>query len=206
MLILRVFRRALCYSEGMKFSSKLIVRKVLLAAVVGVAVLLLGDVFQRWTRPRAEEVLAQLHAEKVMVQSLTVNGRALVAELWRLPETSSAAPLRKAGGKALVVGKLVYLFQGDELTRSRGACTYPQDFPALALACDYVVEAGLAQYVTGRTRSLPEAVSGELAASAQAAGWEAVGAGVWKRGGEVLVAQISEREQETYVALMKTKE
>ena len=190
----------------MKFSSKLIVRKVLLAAVVGVAVLLLGDVFQRWTRPRAEEVLAQLHAEKVMVQSLTVNGRALVAELWRLPETSSAAPLRKAGGKALVVGKLVYLFQGDELTRSRGACTYPQDFPALALACDYVVEAGLAQYVTGRTRSLPESVSGELAASAQAAGWEAVGAGVWKRGGEVLVAQISEREQETYVALMKTKE
>lgn len=190
----------------MKFSSKLIVRKVLLAAVVGVAVLLLGDVFQRWTRPRAEEVLRQLGAEKVMVQSLTVNGRALVAEVWRLPETSSAAPLRKAGGKALVVGKTVYLFQGDELTSARGACTYPQDFPAVAMACDYVVEAGLAQYVTGRTHALPEAVLNDLAASAQAATWQALAPNVWKRDNKVLIAQVSEREQETYVALMMTQE
>ena len=58
----------------MKFSSKLIVRKVLLAAVVGVAVLLLGDVFQRWTRPRAEEVLALLrHLQRQQGLSVLMN-------------------------------------------------------------------------------------------------------------------------------------
>lgn len=190
----------------MNFSRRLIVRKCLLAAFLGVAVLLLGNVFQRLTRQDTEDVLAQLHASRVMTQSLTVNGRVLTADVWRLPETSSAAPLRKSAGKALIVGKTVYLFHGDALSRARMHCTYPEDFPPSQLDCDYVVDTGLMRCVTGRTRELPEKFLGAFTASAQGAGWQPLGGQAWRRGSEVLVAQASEGPSETFVALMIMQE
>ncbi len=186
----------------MKESTRFLVRKVLLTALLGVAGLGAALVFQRLTREKTEDVLLQLGAEHVLTQSVVVNGRPLVAEVWSVPETSSTVPLQKSAGKALIVGKTVYLFKDDALEKARGDAAYPSDFPACEMACDYVMEAGLMRCVTGRTRRSREAVLAELAQSALAAGWVALGAQVWECGEQMLVAQASAGRDETHVALM----
>ena len=203
-----VFRgEALCYSMDMKWSTKLLVRKVLLAACLAAATLALSTVFQRLGQPSAEALLEQLHGEMLYTQTLEVNGRQLLAKVWRLPETSSAAPLKKAAARALSVGKLVFVFEGDGLGKARGDCSYPTDFPMYAmLACDYVVDSGLMRCVTGRTRESREAALAAVRQAAEAAGWQAMGAQVWQRGGHTLFVQVSEGSEETQVAMMMMKQ
>lgn len=194
---------AFCYNgSAMRESTRFLVRKVLLTALLGVAGLGAAVVFQRLTREKTEDVLLQLGAEHVLTQSVVVNGRPLVAEVWSVPETSSTVPLQKSAGKALIVGKTVYLFKADALGKARGDVAYPAAFPVCEMACDYVMEAGLMQCVTGRTRRSREEVLVGLVQSAGAAGWVPRGAQVWERGAQMLIVQASEGKDETHVALM----
>ena len=182
------------------------VRKGLLMAFLVVAGLLAGEVYQRLSRQSPEEVLAQLHAQQVMTRSLIVNGQNIVADVWALPETSSVAPLRKTKGRVLIVGKLVYVFQNGGLKSLRGQCSYPADFPALEMTCDYVVDTGSCRMVSGSTSLSAEAVKGLFDASARNAGWAPLGANVWQKGKDTLFMQASEGRNITWLSLAMQKE
>lgn len=181
------------------------VRKGLLFAFLILAGILFGDIFTLLTRPAPEVILDQLHATRLMTQSLEVNGSQMTADVWELPPTSSAAALRKASGKALVVGRLVYVFSGD-VARAKGNCTYPDDFPHLPLTCDYVIETGLMRAVNGEATLAPAAAMAQLTASAAAAGWTQLGPGVWQKAGEVLYARATESSAGSQIALVIQKE
>lgn len=176
------------------------VRKGLLFAFLIVAGILFGDIFTLMTRPAPEAVLAQLHATRLMTRSLEVNGTQMTADVWELPPTASPAALRKASGKALVVGRLVYVFSGD-VARAKGHCTYPADFPPLAIDCDYVIDTGTMRSVNGFALTAPDHLMTQLASAAQAAGWTPLGPGVWQKGAEHLFARASETPDGTRIAL-----
>lgn len=185
---------------------KRMVRKGLLVAFLVAASFLVGEVYQRFSRQSPEEVLAQLHAQQVMTRSLIVNGQNVVADVWALPATSSVAPLRKAKGRVLIVGKLVYVFQNGGLKSLRGQCRYPADFPALEMVCDYVVDTGSCRMVSGSTNLSAEAVKGVFDASARRAGWTPLGANVWQKGKDTLFMQASEAQGTTWLSLAMQKE
>lgn len=181
------------------------VRKGLLIVFLILAGIIFGDIFTFLNRPAPEDILNQLHATRLLTQSLEVNGIRMAADVWELPPTSSAAALRKASGKALVVGRLVYVFSGD-VARAKGNCTYPADFPYLPLACDYVIDTGLMRSVNGSSTSRPDRLMTQLAASAAEAGWSAFGPGVWKKDAEVLYARATETADGSHIALVIQKE
>ena len=146
-----------------------------------------------------------LGAQQLMTQSLTVNGKAVTADVWRLPEYASSDPVRKARGKALIVGKVVYVFTEDRLP-ARGACVYPEDLPPWPITCDYVVDAGHSRFVNGNSTETPEVLLAALDASARMAGWERLGPNVWRKGREVLMAHATEGKAGTQAVLVVQKE
>lgn len=177
----------------------------MLLACLAAASLLVAEVYQRFTARTPEEALAALGAAQLMTQSLTVNGRQVTADVWRLPEFASADPVRKARGKALIVGKVVYVFK-EEGFPARGAGSYPTDLPAWDVACDYVVDAGHSRFVSGRSTEPPERLLAALAVAAKATGWEALGPNVWRRGQETLLAHATEGREGTQGVLIVRKE
>lgn len=146
-----------------------------------------------------------LGATLLMTQSLTVNGRGMTANVWQLPEYASADPVRKARGKALIVGKVVYVFNEEGLP-ARGDCVYPRDLPAWDIACDYVVDAGVSRFVNGRSPEAPETLLAALETSARAAGWERLGPNVWRKGQATLLAHATEVRDGTQAALIVQRE
>lgn len=181
------------------------VRKGLLFVFLALAGIIFGDIFTLVTRPDPETVLNQLHATKLMTQSLTVNDTQMTADIWELPPTASPAALKKSVGKALVVGRLVYVFTGD-VARAKGNCTYPADFPPLTLACDYVIDTGLMRAVNGTTSCTPSQIMDQLNASAHADGWDTLGPGVWRKNANVLYARATETPDGSHIALVIQKE
>ena len=190
----------------MKALKRPLFRKVFLIGFLAVAGLLLGDIFQHLTQQKPEDILLQLHAQQIMSQSLQVNGVSVVADVWELPETSSATPLRKARGKSLIVGRLVYLFSNIDLGSLRGQCVYPDELPPWPITCDYAVDTGLSQFVSGTTAQTPEDTLAALDASAKQAGWTARGARVWQKGHQTLFAQASNDGKQTHAMLILKKE
>ena len=180
-------------------------RKAFLLAFLAVASLLVAEVWQRYSGKTVQEALIMLGAQQIMTQSLYVNGRPLVADVWQLPPTSSADPVRKARGKALIVGKMVYAFSGNDLP-AKGDCTYPEDLPPWAITCDYVVETGHSRFVNGTSAETPEALLAALDTSAQAAGWKRLGVGVWQKGAETLFAKVSEGRNLSQAVLLIQKD
>lgn len=180
-------------------------RKGLLFIFLALAGIIFGDIFTLITRPTAEDMLNQLYATRLMTQSLEVNGTQMTADIWELPPTASAAALKKASGKALVVGRLVYVFTGD-VARAKGNCSYPTDFPQIPLTCDYVIDTGLMRAVNGTVSTTPAQIMDQLTASALADGWDTVGPGVWKKGSEVLYARATETPDGSHIALVIQKE
>lgn len=196
----------MCYTDGMKaIRNTPWLRKALLMACLAAASLLVAEVWQRVSARTPTEALAMLGAQQVMTQSLTVNGKAVTADVWRLPEHASADPVRKARGKALIVGKVVYVFEGGRLP-ARGDCAYPGDLPPWAIACDYVVDAGHSRFVSGSATEAPEALLAALDASARGAGWERLGANVWRKGQHVLMAHATEGKAGSQAVLIVQKE
>ncbi len=180
-------------------------RKLLLLVCLALTGLVVAEVFQRFTGKTPEEALVMLGAKQVVRQSLIVNGQQVVADVWQLPDIASADPVRKARGKALIIGRLVYVFTDDGLP-TKGDCTYPDDLPHWAITCDYVVDTGAARFVSGHTLAQPSAALAELDQAAQAAGWTAFGSTVWRKGDALLMAQASETRKHTRVALILQKE
>lgn len=181
------------------------IRKGLLFAFLAIAGIIFGDIFTLVTRPDPETVLNQLYATKLMTQSLEVNGTQMTADIWELPPTSSPAALKNAIGKALVIGRLVYVFTGD-VAHAKGNCTYPDDFPPLTLACDYVIDTGLMRAVNGNATCAPGQLMDQLDASARSDGWESLGPGVWKKSGNILYARATETPDGSHIALIIQKE
>lgn len=182
-----------------------LLRKALLLACLAVASLLAAEVYQRLTARTPEEALTALGATQLMTQSLSVNGRQMTADVWRLPDFASADPVRKTRGKALIVGKVVYVFNAKDFPE-RGEGSYPADLPAWNITCDYVVDAGHSRFVNGRSPDSPETLLTALEASAKAAGWESLGPKVWRKGRETLLAHAVEGRGETQAVLIVQKE
>lgn len=180
-------------------------RKGLLFVFLALAGIIFGDIFTLVTRPDPETLLNQLQAKRLLTQSLEVNGTQMTADVWELPPTVSATALRKTVGKALVVGRLVYVFTGD-VARAKGNCTYPDDFPFLSLDCDYVIDTGLMRSVNGNSVASPTQLMNTLTSAAQADGWTVIGPGAWKRNGEVLYARATETSNGSHIALVIQKE
>lgn len=175
----------------MKLPTHPIFRKALLLGFLAVAGILAGEVYQRMSRRTPEDILTELKATQVLTQGMDVNGRSVTATIWRLPDFASAHPLRNAKGKALTVGKLVYVFK-DDIGRARGDCTYPSDLPTWDITCDYVVDAGHSRFVSGSsTRSIADLLD-SFATAAQASGWESLGPNVWRKGRNTLIAHTAE--------------
>lgn len=180
-------------------------RKGLLFIFLALAGIIFGDIFTLISRPSTEDVLNQLFATRLMTQSLEVNGTQMTADIWELPSTSSPAALKRASGKALVIGRLVYVFSGD-VGHAKGNCSYPTDFPTIPLSCDYVIDTGLMRAVNGTSTINPNQMMAQLTASAHADGWETVGPGVWRKAAEVLYARATETPTGSQVALVIQKE
>ena len=183
------------------------VKKALLLGFLAAAGILafevFGDVFLTLGGKTPEETLALLRAEQLMTQTIEVNGRTVTAEVWRLPPTSSADPLRKVagGGRLLVVGKVVYLFNESQRA-ARGQCAWPEDVPRWPAEPDYVVDAGTARFVCGVSAQAPGALYAALTADARAKGWEALGGQVWQKGRETLIAHAAESRRGTEAVLV----
>ncbi len=182
------------------------VKKALLLGFLAAAGVLafeaFGDVFGVLGGRSPEETLRLLRAEQVLAQTMEVNGRTVAADVWRLPETSSADPLRKVSGsgRVLVVGKLVYVFHED-VRGARGDCAWPEDLPRWEGEPDYVIDTGTARVVCGVSPASPGAVLAAVGAEAAARGWEALGGAVWQRGHETLIAHAAESRRGTEAAM-----
>jgi len=187
------------------WKNRWLLRKAAVLGLLAVAALLGAEVFVRRQAKRPEEVLAALGAQLVASQSMRVNGREVVADVWQLPEWASAAAVRKARGKALIVNKVVYVFREEEAFPARGA-RWPEELPACPAECDYVAETGRLRLVSGRTRLVPEAALAALASAAEAQGWTALGGGCFRRKGETLVLQATDSAEETFVSLLVERE
>ncbi len=177
------------------------VRKAFLLAFLAVASILAAEVFRLLDRKTPEELLTMLRAERVFATTLEVNGRTLTADVWQLPPTSSADPLRKAVGRCVAVGRTVYVFRDGDLPK-KGDCAWPKDFPDVGVRPDYVVVSGLDRFANGVTAQTPEAVLAALATAAPAAGWSQTLPQVWEKDGETLFAQVAESRRGTEVALI----
>lgn len=198
----------LCYTDAMNVLRKRYVKKALLLGFLAAAGILafeaFGDVFGVLGGRSPEETLRLLRAQHVLSQTVEVNGQTVTADVWRLPETSSADPLRKAAkgaGRLLTVGKVVYLFRED-VRGARGDCAWPEDLPQWGVRPEYVVDAGTSRFVSGVSDETPEALRAALAAAAEAQGWKALGGNVWQRKHETLIAHAAESRRGTEAALV----
>lgn len=194
-----------CYTGHMNWLRRRYVRKALLLGFLAVAGILAAEVFQVLGGKEPEEVLRALHAELAMSQSMEVNGQTVTADVWRLPETSSADPLRRLRDPLLIVGRMVYVFHED-VRPMRGACMWPDDLPAWDFRPDYVVDTGMARFVNGVADESPGVALETLAARAQAQGWEALGGNVWRKGRLTLFAHAAESRRGTEAVMIVTSE
>ncbi len=183
-----------------------ILRKVLLFAVLGLAGVLVGEVYQRLSRPTAEETLLALGASRTAMQTLTVNDVPVVAEVWMLPEFASTAPLRKSKGKTLALGNMVFVFNVDDIAPLRGRGVYPSDLPPLKITCEYVADTGRIRLVNGSYFGSVQQAEADFDAAARSAGWTMKAPGAWVKEGKLLFFKASETAHGTSVAISVQKE
>lgn len=191
----------LCYTTGMNLMKQRYVKKTLLLAFLAVAGILVAEVFQRFYKESAEDLLHELRAEQQMTQTMEVNGQTVVADVWQLPPTSSADPLRKTDERLLVVGKTVYVFHED-VRPMMGEADWPSDLPAWDFKPDYVVDAGTARFVSGVSTESPERLMEILSERALAKAWKPLGGNVWQKGNETLLAHAAESKRGTEAVMI----
>lgn len=191
----------------MKFIKHPMFRKAMFLAMVACAALACAEVYQRFFVDAAkpvEEVLLNIGAQKMLVQTITVNGQNVLASTWKLPDYQSANPIRKAKGEALIVGSLVFTFD-TELKPLRGECQPPDDFPQLTMDCEYLMDTTQSRALLGVSSLPPRDLQAQLAAWAQANGWEQLfgsGGTVLKKGNYGLSLQASESKRGTEVTIV----
>ncbi len=191
----------LCYTTDMNWMKRRYVKKTLLLAFLAVAGILAAEVFQILNKESAEDILLKLRAEQKMSQTMEVNGQTVTADVWQLPETSSADPLRKTGDRLLVVGKTVYVFHED-VRPLMGEADWPSDLPAWDFKPDYVVDAGTARFVSGVSTESPAQLMKVLSERALAQDWKPLGENVWQKRHEVLLAHAVESKRGTEAVMV----
>lgn len=184
----------------MKLPKHPFVRKLILLPFLAVAGLLVGEVYQRFTQKTPEEILTALGAQQVMTQTMNVNGKNVLADVWRLPEYASAAALRKNHAKIITVDKVVYVFH-DDFTSVRGECTYPADLPPWEITCNYVIDAAHSRFVNGTSPLPAEQLLQAFAAAAHAAGWTPLNANLWQKEDQTLFVHATDEAQATHAVL-----
>jgi hypothetical protein len=189
----------------MKLPKNPFLRKLIVLPFMAIAAYLVADVYQQVTTQTPEEILKTLHAQQVMSQTMDVNGRSVIADVWRLPEIASTVPLQKVKGKVITVGKVVYVFH-DDFTSARGQCTYPHDLPPISLNCHYVIDAAHSRFVSGTTVDSAHTARTAFATAATASGWQPLNDAVWQKEGSTLFFHTTETGAETHVTLAVQKE
>jgi hypothetical protein len=189
----------------MKLPKNPFLRKLLILPVMAISAYLVADVYQQMTVKTPEEILAALGAHQVMSQTMDVNGRTVIADVWRLPDFASSAPLHKVKAKVITVGKVVYVFH-DDFTSVRGQCSYPNDLPTMSLNCNYVIDAAHSQFISGTTTDSAATALATFATSATASGWQPLNETVWQKDRATLFLHATENGTETQVILAIQKE
>lgn len=189
----------------MKLPKNPLLRKLIILPFLAVATLLVADVYQRTTTKTPEEVLVALGAQQVMSQTMEVNGRSVLADVWRLPDFASSAPLRKIKAKVITVGKVVYVFH-DDFNSIRGQCTYPNDLPPWNITCNYVIDAGHSRFISGSSLQAPEPLLAAFSATATAAGWRPLNSTLWQKDNQTLFVHATESDAATHVMIAIQKE
>ncbi len=169
-----------------------IIRKIFLMLALGLAGLAVGEVYQRFSKPTAQETLTALGATKFAQQLLMVNNSPVVAEVWLLPEFASADPLKRSRGRTLTMGRMVLVFKSDEVERLRGRGVYPKGLPPLTIDCDYVVETNNALMVNGTFYGSAVDAETQFGVAAAAQGWTAQLPGAWVKEDYALFMKASE--------------
>lgn len=195
----------MCYTIFMKLPKNPFLRKLIVLPFIAVAALLVADVYQQVTMQTPEDVLVMLKAQQVMSQTMIVNGKSVLADVWRLPEFSSSAPLRKLKAKVITVGKIVYVFH-DDFTSIRGQCTYPSDLPAWDISCNYVIDATHSRFISGSSTQSPESLLAAFTATATADGWTPLNSTLWQKENLTLFVHATEGDPDTHVMLAVQKE
>lgn len=189
----------------MKLPKNPLLRKLILLPFLTIAGLLIGDVYQRFTTKTPEEVLMALGAQQVLTQTMTVNGRNVIADIWRLPDFASSASLRKLNAKIITVDREVYVFH-DDFSSIRGQCTYPTDLPAWNILCDYVIDATHSRFISGTSPLAPEQLLNAFATSAMAIGWTPLNTNLWQKDQYTLFVHAVEGKTATHALLAVQKE
>lgn len=188
----------------MKLIKHPIFRKSMFLACLACAALACAEVYQRLfaEAPKpVEEVLMNIHAQKMLIQTITVNGQSVLASAWKVPDYQSVEPVRKARGGSLIVGKTVFTFD-SELEPIKGDCVAPEDFPQLSMTCEYLIDATPARSLLGVSTSTPQDLEQQTTAWAAANGWELIAKNVWKKGDTGLYFQASESKRGTEVLIV----
>ena len=189
----------------MKLPKNPLLRKLILLPFLAIAGLLIGDVYQRFSTKTPEEVLMALGAQQVLTQTMTVNGRDVLADIWRLPDYASSASLRKLNAKIITVGREVYVFH-DDFSSIRGQCSYPSDLPAWEITCNYVIDATHSRFISGSSARSPDQLLSAFATSATAAGWTSLNQNLWQKPPYTLFVHAVEGATETHALLAVQKE
>lgn len=189
----------------MKLPKNPFLRKLFILPFMAIAAYLAADVYQKMTVKTPEEILTALGAQQVMSQTMDVNGRSVIADVWRLPDFASSAPLQKIKAKTITVGKVVYVFH-DDFTSVRGQCSYPNDLPAISLNCNYVIDAAHSRFVSGTTTDSADTARTIFATSATASGWQPLNNSVWQKDRATLFFHATENGAETHVTLAVQKD
>lgn len=195
----------ICYTIGMKLPKNPFLRKLFVLPFLVIAGLLIGDVYQRITMTTPEDILLALGARQALTQTMTVNGRQVIADIWHLPEAASSASLRKLKAKIITVGREVYVFH-DELDSLRGKCDYPSDLPTWNITPHYVIDAAHTRFISGSSQQAPDQLLNAFATSATAAGWKSLNNHLWQKGDQTLFVHAVEGEANTHAMIAIRKE
>jgi hypothetical protein len=189
----------------MKLPKNPFLRKLFVLPLLAIGAYLVADVYQQITMRTPEEVLNALGAQQVLTQTMTVNDRPVVADVWRLPDFASATPLQKIKAKVITVGKIVYVFH-DDFTSIRGQCTYPSDLPHWNINCNYVIDASHSRFISGSSPLAPATILADFAASAKADGWQPLNSTLWQKGEHTLFVHATEGTPDTHIMIAIQKE
>lgn len=180
-------------------------RKAIILPLLAMAALLVAEVYQQISTKSPEELLTALGAQQVMTQTMDVNGRSVLADVWRLPDFASSASLNKIKAKVITVGKIVYVFH-DDFSSIRGQCDYPTDLPTCNITCNYVIDATHSRFISGVSTLSPNAILSEFSTSATAKGWTSLNQNVWQKDDSTLFIHTSEGQHTTNIVLAIQKE
>ena len=184
----------------MKLPKNLFLRKLFILPFLVVAGLLIGDVYQRFTSKTPEEVLMALGAQQVLTQSISVNGKQVLTDIWRLPDFASTASLRKLHAKIITVGREVYVFH-DDFSQLRGHCTYPANLPPWSVDCHYVIDAAHSQFISASSTQPADQLLHAFTTSATAAGWQPLNEHVWQKDDLTLFVHVVDDPDHTQALL-----